>query len=156
MGKKEIKKIYPIKIGLLHRFSDDVTLIEKKIGDGSYSKELKKVLKVLKGKDLAPNERQKIISKKQKANWWAQCDTHGIVHIYLISVDYKNYLAGNLMQESEAKVGEVDEYYKLNAKQVYKGFDEKFTQLLDKFNNPENHDSLSSAQSKVDKATTKM
>lgn len=65
MSKKEEKeKFVHIKIGLVHRFSDDVTLIEKSVGDGSYSKELKKVLKVLKAKELGPHERQKIISKK--------------------------------------------------------------------------------------------
>lgn len=79
-----------------------------------------------------------------------------MIHIYLISVDYKNYLAGELMSESEKKLEAVDEYYKLTPKQVYRAYDEEFTKLLEKYNNPAAHDALTSAQAKVDQATTKM
>ena len=154
--KDKAQKFVHVKMGLLHRFSDDITLIERSPGGDNYDKELKKVLKVLKGKELGPNERQKIISKKQKGNWWAQCDTHNIVHIFLISVDYKNYLAGQMITESETKLGQVDEYYKMSPKEVYKAFDEEFGKILDKYNNPATCDALSSAQDKVDKATVKM
>lgn len=158
MPKEEEKtKFVHVKFGLLHRFSDDVTIIEKNIGGGSYGKELKKVLKVLKSKELQPNERQKIISKKQKSNWWAQCDEHNIIHLYLITVDYKNYLAGELLRESEKKINEIyDNYYKASAKDVYNAYHEEFNKFLEKYNNPAAHDALSSAQAKVDQATSKM
>jgi len=38
------KKSTHIKIGLIHRFSDDLTLIERSPGEDNYQKELKKVL----------------------------------------------------------------------------------------------------------------
>jgi len=60
-----------------------------------------------------------VVSKKTNSNWWAQCDAHNIVYIYLISVDYKNYLAGELMAETEKTLSTVDEYYKKSPKEIY-------------------------------------
>lgn len=145
----------PIQMGLLYRFADDEQLIKIKSGEKDYTKEKKKVIKVLRGKGLQPDNRQKIISKKFNGKWWAECDDQNVVHIFLISNSFPDYLAGELIGASREAIKDVDEYYNETPDVIKSEFKQKFTEILEKYNDPKN-DALMRVNSKVERAKTKM
>lgn len=155
MTSKEKKSPTPIQMGLLYRFSDDEQLLKVKSGEKDYTKEKKKVIKVLRGKGLQPDNRQKIISKKFDGTWWAECDDQNIVHVFLISNTFPGYLAGELIGASRSEVAKVNNYYNETPDVLKAEFGAIFEKLIEKYNDPKN-DALMRVNAKVEQAKTKM
>ena len=146
----------PVEYGLIYRTSDHKTLLSKAIGPGTYDKEVKKVLKVLKSKNLQPSERQKIISKKFDGNWCAQCDDQNVIHLFLIKHSYPDYLVGQLINESIDQILRIPLYWDKTPKELKKDHYQQFKEILYKYNQPEKNDNLSKIGMKVEVAKGKM
>ena len=145
-----------IDFGVIFRPRDNEELCQVSLGPKDYKKDLKKVLKVIKSKNLNPDERQRIVSKKMRGVWWAECDDQSIIHIYLIKSGYPDYLASELIHKSKETISDIPSYYNETAEFVTKAFKSDMLEFMEHFGNPQKNDKLQKIISKVDETKQKM
>lgn len=146
-----------LRYAMLIRTENNETLIEGSICENprSYAKEAQKIKEKMIEVDLKPNERKKITSKKH-GNWLCECDANNILVICLIEEGYPERLGYAFINEIRKSVSDIPNYYGMTAKEMDSAYRTEFDNLSKKYNDPNSIDKLSSVNSKVDLATSKM
>ena len=146
-----------LRYAMVLRPSDSATMISGSISSNSsaYLKEASKIKTKMIEAGLRPNERKKIVSQKT-GNWMCECDANNILFVCLVADTYSERLAYGFLNEMRKGVSELSNYFAITPEEMEKGYKGKLDELQVKYNDPASFDSMSSVNSKVDLAKTKM
>ena len=140
-----------VKYALLFNMSECLILLEEKIdNDQEIQDEKQRVIdRVVKAK-LQPNERKKILSKKN-GKWLCLSDEQGMLGIVLLHEDYPDRVGYKMIGSMLTGIDEIlgENYMELPPKKVEALYKEKQKRIVKKYSAPEEFDTMMKAQRKV-------